>query len=344
MEENKEKKCLIIRYGAWGDHIIASALYRAIKEDGYHLTLNTLPRGKDIVKNNPYIDELIIQEDNQILNEKLDEYWAEISKGYDKVINLSESIEGQLLKVEGRPEFAWSKEKRHEECNKNYYDYTLELGGYKHITGKTGELFCSPIEHTLARTIRQKHKNKFLILWGFSGSSFHKIYPFQEYVILAFVNKYPDSIVLTVGDGLCEVLGEPHPRVYYYSGKWGIRKTLIMTQYADLVVATETGILNAAGCYDTPKIAILSHSTHENLTKYFKNVHPIHADVVCYPCHQIHYSLQSCPIDEKLKSPLCMARLSPDILFKKMEEIYKNWRDRKYGVYDRPRRADLLCG
>ena len=53
----------------------------------------------------------------------------------------------------------------------------------------------------------------------------------------------------------------------HYSGTWGIRKSLLWTKYADLVIGTETGILNGAGCFDTPKIVMLSHSTEENLSK-----------------------------------------------------------------------------
>jgi len=101
------------------------------------------------------------------------------------------------------------------------------------------------------RSYRKKHKGKFLILWSLSGSSGHKTYPFTEFVAKGFLDKHPDAMILTVGETLCELLEWSHPQTKCYSGKWPIRKSLIMAKYADLIIAPETGIANAAGCFDS---------------------------------------------------------------------------------------------
>jgi len=320
------KKVLVIRLGAYGDAIFCTKLLKALKEDGYHVTMNCNEQTKKILLHDQNIDAWINHKTDSVPMEKLDEHWIEIGKGFDKVVNLSGSIEQKLLKLEGTDEYKWSKEKRHEECNINYYDYTLELGGYGHIKGENGQLYFTKAEHKWAKKEIAKCKGKFTIIWALSGSSFHKTYPYTEYVACEFLDKYLDSIMFTVGEPLCQVLEWDHPRTKCKSGKWTIRQSMLMTKYADLVIGTETGLLNAAACYDTPKIVMLSHSTHENLSKHWKNTFAIHADVDCYPCHQLHYTREACPLDKKTGAPICTARLDPIKVLRVMEEIYCNRR------------------
>jgi ADP-heptose:LPS heptosyltransferase len=319
------KKALVIRYGAWGDMIIASPLFRLLKQDGYQVTLNCNKRGAMIVKHNPNVDKILLH-DETIPNETLGKHWAELSNGYDRVINLSESIEKGLLSIEGSPEFFKTKEERHDKCNVNYYDRTLEIGGYQN-KGLKGELYFSPAEEYLFSDLRHKLIGKFKILWGLSGSSHHKAYPYGMIVGEAFLNKHPDAVIITVGDDLCRLLEWDHPRLIKKSGQWPIRKSLLMAKYANLVISGESAIANAAGCFDVPKIIMLSHSSEENLTKYWLNCISLHStDAECYPCHQIHYTEESCPCDGKIvKGPVCMSTLWPESVFNAMEQAYERW-------------------
>ncbi|MAH50528.1 hypothetical protein CMI37_32200 [Candidatus Pacearchaeota archaeon] len=303
-------------------------LLRKLKEEGYHVTVNTTDSGKKILRHNPHVDAWIIHVKDSVPNEKLGEHWDNMAKGFDKFINLSGSVEGNLLKIEGKKEFLWEHDVRHEKCNRNYYDEQFKIAGYPEVTGKNGELFFSPLEHRLAKSFAKKHRKRFKIMWSLAGSSFHKNYPYTEIVAKWLLDKYDDIIIITVGDSTSVLLEWQYPRTICRSDKWDIRKSLIMTQYVDLVVGTETGILNAAGCYDTAKVIFLSHSSEENLTKYWENTTALHVYehvVSCYPCHQLHYSMESCPIHEKLKTPLCMVKLSGERVFKEIERQYQLW-------------------
>jgi ADP-heptose:LPS heptosyltransferase len=139
--------------------------------------------------------------------------------------------------------------------------------------------------------------------------------------------------VFFVGDTVCELLQFSHPNVKSYAGKWPIRKSLVMTQYADLVIGPETGVLNAAAGLETPKILFLSHSTHENLSKHWINVTPLHSLVKCHPCHVLHFNPNSCPIDPVLKTPVCMTRLPAKMVYDAIEREYLKWKQQKpYGT------------
>ena len=321
------KKVLLIRLGAYGDMIIVTPLLRLLKEHGYHVTLNCNKRGEAIIRHNPYIDKILLH-DESIPNEKLDEHWAELARGYDKVINLSESIEKGLLAVEGSPEFNLSHEERHKRYNHNYYDRTIKLAGFKE-RGLNGELHFTSIEESVFHDFRTKLAGKFKVIWGLSGSSHHKAYPYVPYAAKAFLNKYPDSVIITVGDDACRILEADldHPRIIRKSGQWSIRKSLLMAKHANLVISGESALANAAGCFDVPKIIILSHSSEENLTKYWQNCINLYGDVPCQPCHQIHYTEESCPCDGPVvKGPVCITSLMPGTVMEAMETVYQKWR------------------
>jgi len=321
------KKVLVIRYGAIGDHIFLTPVFPLLKRDGYHITMNTTEAGRNLLKLNPYIDEFLIHDSSIPANEELTRHWEKISQGYDRVINFSESIEGSLSKVEWRDDYYKSKEERHAECNVNFYDHTLAWAGYPN-NGERGQLHFSQLEHSFMRAYRKKYKKKFLVLWSLSGSSGHKTYPFTEYVARKFLEMNPDAMILTVGDPLCELLEWSHPQTKCYSGKWPIRQSMLATKYVDLVVSTDTGLIHAAGCYDTPKILLLSSTTEENLSKYFTNCTNLSADVLCQPCHRLHYSMKNCLLDAKLKTPECMTKLKPAEVYLAMEEAYTKWKER----------------
>jgi ADP-heptose:LPS heptosyltransferase len=187
------------------------------------------------------------------------------------------------------------------------------------------------LEHSQGRQLRKKHKGKFIILWVLAGSSFHKAYPYAEYVARHVLDN-SDSVIYTVGDVVASLLEWKHPRTFNRSDQWSIRKTMLMTKYADLVIGPETGVMNAAGCFDTPKIIFLSHSSEENLTKYWENVHPIHPGLLkCHPCHKLIYTNDQCVVEPGIHAPLCTTRIPWKQVANEIMTIYGQWREKKWG-------------
>lgn len=337
------KKALVIRLGAFGDLVFMTPLLRLLKEDGYYVAVNVKKKQADaVLKNNPYIDEFIYHDLN-IKLEDLDAHWHKIAKGFDKVINLTGSIEEYLLKKEGTPEFHWSLEKRHGFCNINYYDHTLEGSGYP-VKGLNGELYFTPSEVQYARQIRNRFKDKFVVLWSLSGSSFHKTYPYTEKVINTLVKYHKDIVVITVGDEYCEFFepGLRHEQIKNYVNKWTMRTSMLMSKFVDCVVGTDTGLLVAAGCFDVPKVILLSHTSRENLTKYWTNTRVIEADVECQPCHRLIYSLDACPIDPLWKSPVCMSQIPAQEVFNAVMDVYTEKKEKRHGKFYGSRIENVL--
>lgn len=330
------KRACIARYGAIGDMIIITPLIRRLAEDGYEVTMNITPYCAEVLKHNPYVHNIVIQERDMIPNNNLGEYWAEWMQDYDKYINLSESIEGTLLKVEERRDFYTTKKWRSSICNTNYYDNTMRLGGYPDDLGHNGEMYFSKTETKQAEFIRNKFPDKFVIMWALKGSSHHKIYPMLAPVLGTWLDNHPDAIAILVGAESDILLQFEHPQVKGMAGKTSLRDVFCLTKYVDLVVGPETSTTNASGCYDVPKITMLTHSTHENLCKHWVNDYCLQADVPCTGCHQLHYSMESCPCidlsqgdstEAAWSGPMCAGiGFPPAVLSARIDEVYKLWK------------------
>ncbi len=317
------KRACVSRYGAIGDQVMITPVLRQLKKDGYHITVNVSEMGTKVLLHNPNIDRWLIHNTDSIPMDELPKHWESMSKNYDKFVNLSGVVEQSLLKHPKQSEYYLPKEERHEICNKNYIDHHMEIAGYPEIKGELPELFFTKEEHNWAKKMRRKYLGKYWVLWSLAGSSYHKAYPFTEYVATEFLDNHPDAVMWTVGDNLCKVWEWDHPRTKCMSGELDIRKSMLLCQYVDVVIGTETGVLNAASCWDTPKIIILSHSSEENLSKYWINVINLHADVQCYPCHQLHYEAGSCPSNKMMAEiPICMSGLGGKRVLNSMEILY----------------------
>jgi len=312
------KTACVVRLGAWGDHIFTTPVYTYLKKDGYHTTAYVNKKGRDVLKNNPYIDEMIIDEEPKRSPDEMKPLFDKIAEGYDKFINLSGSIENGLLLHPLQSEYMWTKEQIHERCNVNYIDRTMELAGYP-VKGLNPELFFDENEERITKNFMKKYKGKFVIMWSLSGSSYHKAYPYMEEVA-KYLNRYNVQHI-TVGDDFCRLLEWKDNKTLNKSGEWSMRRSMNLTKYVDLVISTETAMAVAVSCYDTPKIILLSHSGEENLTKYWKNCISLHSDQDCYPCHKLHYSSKSCPEHALTGAAACMGKIKPETLIEAIKSF-----------------------
>ncbi len=341
-----KERCLVIRYGAFGDQIMASSVLPGLKEQGYHIVYNTTPRGQDIVKHDPHIDEFWIQDTDQVPNQDLGDYWQALGREFDRVINLSESVEGQLLALPGRRDHALPKEARHAVMNVNYLEFQHAIAGVP--APYCPRFYATGKEDGDAREDMASIRGRPAILWALAGSSVHKVWPFVGDVVAKFLSD-TDATFIFVGGPECQLLemgitqqilerfmGVPYAdsdqmklsemliqlkeyfgrnRLVCRSGSWSIRETMARLPYVDMVVGPETGVLNAACLLDVPKVVMLSHSSRENLTKHWRNTVAIMpSGVSCYPCHRMHYDRKFCPEDEATGASVCAAWIKPQMV------------------------------
>lgn len=323
-----QKRCLVIRYGAIGDQIIASSILPLLKKKGYYITYNVSSESQDILRFDPNIDEFLLQDKDQVPNMQLGAYWKtlELSKRYDRIINLCESLEGALLTLPGRLTNEYSHGARHRICNKNYLEHTHDIADVPYKFNP--RFYETKEEHEEAIAEKNRHGAP-VILWALNGSSVHKVYPWVQIVVAWLIEKTPAHIYFSgdlkdgkmLQDAIIRELqgnGVSTDRIHAMAGIWSIRKTLAFAQQADCVVGPETGVLNAVAFEQMPKVVYLSHSSIENLTKHWVNTKALTPDVErcpCYPCHKLISGWDNCVKNEKTAAAQCASSITPERVF-----------------------------
>ena len=294
-----EKKVAVVRYGAFGDALQASSILPWFKENGYHVTFYCTPRSKSVIEADPHIDRFYVQDQDQVPNEQLFDFWSYEARKYDMFVNLSETVEGALLSMERRPSFYWPHAMRHAMQNVNYWDMTHAMANGCPMPPRS-KFYPKAEEIEKANDLTDGIDGP-IILWVLRGSAPHKVSLYMDQVLAKLLVAHKDAHIFTVGDGSCQLLEvgwEKEPRVHCMAGKLSIRETLRLAQVADVVVGPETGVLNAVAFDETVgKVVMLSHSSHENLTRDWKNTIALTPDpkqVECYPCHKLHKSWDTC--------------------------------------------------
>lgn len=334
---SKMKKALVVRLGAYGDMVIISPLLKRLKELGYFVILNTSTRGMEVYQHNKYVDELIFHADNSIPDDKLNEHWDEQRNRInpDYYINLCESIEVNIaLHPKDKERYDLPKEERIKICNKNYYEETFRIAGIEPVDFRP-HIHFSKAQSKAAKSFIKK--DKFNVLVALMGSGHNKFFPWTQKIIDKVNGK--DWNVITVGDMRSVLVEESFETpIVRLAGKIPMMLSMALTKYVDCVIAPDTGLLHASGCYSTPKIGILGHTTKENITKHFVNDYSIEAEVFCAPCMRLIYDYTAqCPIDPATGAAMCMGSgVHPQLVIDRILEVYRNW---KYGNFDNRRRA-----
>ncbi len=339
--ERPEKSACVVRYGGYGDSIQASNVLPELKRQGFHVVFMTTPRGYEILKHDPHIDEWRIQDDDQVPNNELANYWHVQKRLFDKWIQLSESVEGSMLAFPGRANHGWPQAVRHQMMNRNYLEWTAELAELPYRSEakfypssdevKKAAGFLAGIKNELAGPLKMMERapDRFNILWCLSGSSTHKFYPHQDGVILNILKAMPMATVIFSGDLACQLLErgwEQQPRVRRTSGEMSIRDTLTLAQHVDCVVGPETGVLNAVAFEPIAKVVFLSHSSAENLTKHWVNTATMEPEnTACYPCHRLHFGMEFCSEDKESGAAMCQKNIAPARVFNAIAQAYMAW-------------------
>ena len=342
------KTVCVVRYGGFGDQIQAANILPELKRQGYHVTFMTTPKGQDILRHDPHIDAWLLQDEDQVPNQELSDYWSVMERRFDKFINLCESVEGTLIAMPGRANHMWPQNLRRIELNKNYLEWTSRLAELPYTseakfyasadeTAKA-KRYLADIKNGLAFSLRplQRVPDRFNVLWCLSGSSLHKFYPHQDAVIYQVLRDMPEAVIVLSGDYACKILKsgwEKNPRIKCESGEMSIRETLTLAQNVDCVVGPETGVLNAVAFEPMGKVIMLSHSSQENLTKHWVNTHSLVApqddSVPCknIACHRLHYGPEFCSVDKATGAASCQIAITPEKVLQAIRAHYNAWKN-----------------
>ena len=200
-----KKKAAVIRYGAFGDILQASSVFAGLKAQGYHVTVYCSPPGSDVIKHDPNVDDLYLQDKDQVPNQHLELFWEHHKAKYDKWVNLCESAEGTLLSIPGRVLHRLPPSLREQLTAVNYLEMQHRMADVPH---KPKVKFFPTKEERIWAEGQRKHANEILVCWALAGSSVHKAWPWVDAVMADLLLRYGDRITIVMMGGPDAVLLE----------------------------------------------------------------------------------------------------------------------------------------
>lgn len=320
-----ERNCLVIRGGAFGDALIASSVLPALKDEGWSIDFACNEFGHEVLRHDPHIDRFMVAHRGLVTDYNIGAYWTVLGARYDRVVNLSYTLEHTLLKRPWDGAYFWPDETRRRLCAGSYLANNHTVAGVK--APYRVKFYPSPAEAEAAAKVSAGLGP--FVLWALRGSAVHKWYPYAPQLAVRLLVEHPGlALVLSGGrdaaaleakilDAVVEFLGpEAARRVHSMVDTGSIRRVLAMAPHAALVIGQETGVLNAVGQEPVPKVCLLSHSSPSNLTDDWLNAVPVLPEAPCWPCHRLHYSHEHCPQDARTGAAACQASIAPEQVMK----------------------------
>jgi len=329
---------LIVRDGAVGDLVMVTPAIRWWAQQGYRVDVACKPDiGAAVLANNPHVSQRIDFggfPTMEIRKARIKELREESQ--YERVFDLAGSCEGRYLFHSTRPEYFWGASARRAIADgARYYETCCQWAGLPEGCDEwqRPEMFPSHIERERWASVKGKSLGSRWLLVQLCGSSINKAWPWWHEAIkrLQRFNRRL-MVVLTGGEeasylaaGIYESGADPRRTICAFAGpRWKLRDSLIATAFADCVVGPETGVINAAACFDTPKVPLLSHSTAENLCTGWRNCFPVQSPAPCSPCYRIvsggdpdNHTETGTDLDY---ASLCMASISPETVVNRILE------------------------
>jgi FkbM family methyltransferase len=323
----------VARMGGVGDNLIAASVLRPLKEMGYKVeVISQLPHSV-LYENNPYIDKLSVYGENDwklIVKNMGDafKWFAHRAKEYDLFANLSMSCEYLCVTPMANAPFWWPQEFRRKLFGRSYIESVHDIFGLPHTFGPL--FFPTDEEKEQALATRNQLGPGPVIGWCMSGTRVDKVYPPAPYVMARLIRELGATVVMLAGPPplqdfpLCQQAmemvaienGTMQGLVHAASPSmeqqtWPIRRILSFAMTAcDLVIGPDTGPMWGVAFEQVPKILLLSHASAENIAKHWVNTTVLHADparVPCWPCHQLHDSLEFCHENKWKNGAACIS-------------------------------------
>lgn len=287
------KRVLVWRGGTGiGDALMMTPAIRLLAEQGHEVYVVSRGPVKDIFENNPHVAGFADAPEDFASQEDYDAWQEECFKNYERIVPLAWTVEKAYLhRTDGYfGDIPSLEERRRAAAGHNYYDRNL-VAAKLLPRPVLPELYPTEIEQeSLRRLAVEKEQLGYkVVLWNTMGSTMNKFLSPVGFWIKALCEQVKDvrHYLLNAYPVAIPSIPQDNPNIIEASGVWNLRMSMLMTSIADLVIGPESAMVNAAGCFATPKIILYSHSSPDNLGRYYLNHFPIVPKCECHPCYLI---------------------------------------------------------
>jgi ADP-heptose:LPS heptosyltransferase len=317
-----EKICAVVKLGAHGDALWGSSVFPHLKEQGYYTVLYTQDTGEEVLRHDPHIDRLIKFE-SRVPLEQLGQFFQWVEQRYKNSRLLVEVVEGTLLPAPSKIQYHFPVAMREKLMNFNYLEF-------HHLQARVPyeprqKFYPSEEEKQWANATRLTIPSTKLVVIVPTGSSVTKMWPHTAQFVERVLKEREDTTVVMLGEerelGLDRI---KDPRFLKIGLKWKVRQAMTFCLLADVVVGQETGLLNCVAFEkEVAKIVLLTHSSHENLTRDWPNTASIgKPPPQCgfKACHRLHYDWNYCARDEGANAASCQSAISVEDVMEQLEQ------------------------
>jgi ADP-heptose:LPS heptosyltransferase len=320
----------VMRYaGAWGDMIQVSSVLAGFKDQGHHVTLITAGPAVDIIRHDPNIDVLEI--DEEFFKTLTSETARARQAKYDKLVSLQGSIEISLLSSSKSFTHLWSPAFRHKIMNVNQLERVHEIAGLPH--NPQVRFFPTEEEFDWASKFMQGINAPVLVGMAVKGSGAKFWHGFDP-VIRAILKHFPSiHIVLFGGDDARPLLQDwsTTPQVHDLMGRCSMREACTLAMHCGLVIGMDTGLMHSVSQMSNVKLVILLGTvTHECITRDWVNTRTFASkNTICFgrgnneapACHMLHNDWTFCKEDKATGCAQCLADLHPNDVWASVKEL-----------------------
>ena len=323
MKNKKFKKILIFRFGAIGDVVHTTALFRSLKryDSAMEIHYATFKAPSLLIENDPDLEKVWVLEGKTYkhlinLAKKLRQ------KNFDIFINLQPSIKTKIFSlILGAKKTITYKKTFKLHAVENFWR-TAKPVFNNLILDKEIKIYLPDEAREKVKSLIQTGKKLIGFNMGVSSVRQGRKWPLDYWTKLAqtLINKYNCQIVLTGSDKDAEeakILENLSPNITSFCGKLSLTESAALMQRCNLIISCDTGPLHIATAVGTSAIGLYGAAPISRTGPYGKNNFVIKSDLKCIPCNK-----RKCKFLEKGKQYTpCLLKLTPDMVLKVINNI-----------------------
>lgn len=320
------KRALVIRYGAYGDLLVALPLIEELKRRYDFVQLETGSRGKELLFNHTALNTISSFDpnsfgpDNEIAVANIRLKGLLHGGAWDLAVNLWRTLEHECIAEECQEEYYWPREKRQAHFgDKVFVERPFAKVGIPIPTDmRMGTMYFDTETMLWMRGWREQHSSTFNVVMVVSGSTCQKVPQGFKELARRIIDEYPDARIFLVGDKPSGWMPTPidpadlqfdfgQKNVCKMVGKTPYRQALALMKMADYVIGPISSLMHGAGLFGTPKSMICTDCSVYQACKYHKNDFSVQAKAPCCPCHRAIYHTKYCLTEKTLfgELPVC---------------------------------------
>ena len=325
MNKNEFKKVLILRFGAIGDVVHTTALFRSLKNFNSEIEIHyaTFKIPSLLIENDPDLQKF------WILEGKTYKHIINLAKelrqeNFDVFINLQPSIKTKIfgLILRARKTLAYKKTfKLH--AVENFWRTAKTI--FKDIIlDKEIKIFVPEEAKEKIQSLIESDKKVIGFNMGVSSARQGRKWPLGYWTELAqiLIAKYNCQIVLTGSDEDAEeanILENLSQNITSFCGKLSLTESAALLERCDIVISGDTGPLHIATAVGTKTIGLYGAAPISRTGPYGKNHFALKSDMDCIPCNRRKCKFQK---TGSQYNP-CMLNLKPEIILNVIDDIFR---------------------